>query len=60
MKLMQVCRQAEAAGIVEFMRDRQQILALMQDAFAETLVALRGLLLATPQDRDVDRSKGGP
>jgi len=60
MKLMQACQQAEAAGIVEFIRHRQQVLAVMQDVFTETLVALRGLLQAAPQDRNVDRSKGGP
>jgi two-component system sensor histidine kinase RpfC len=60
MKLMQACRQAEAAGIVEFMRRRQQELALMQDAFAETVVALRGLLTAAPQAGDADRSRGEP
>lgn len=58
-KLMAVCRNAEAATITGFMRDRQQLLAAMQDAFAETLVALRDLLRATPaSSEDVDNSAG--
>ncbi len=59
-KLMQACRQAEAAGIVEFMRNRQPLLVSMQNAFTETLLALRKLLMAAPQDKSADRSTRKP
>jgi len=45
-RLMQVCRETEAAGVVAFLRDREQNLATIQSTLDETLVALRGLIPA--------------
>lgn len=61
-KLTAVCCESEAATIAEFMRDRQQLLVAMQDAFAETLVALRNLLCAAKpvSNEDVEGSAGQP
>lgn len=46
-RLMQVCRETEAAGIVAFLREREQNLAAIQSTLDETLAALRGLIPAT-------------
>lgn len=45
-RLMQVCRETEAAGIVAFLRDREHNLATIQNILDETLTALRGLIPA--------------
>ncbi len=46
-RLMQVCRETEAAGIVAFLRDRDQNLETIQRTLDETLTALRGLIPAS-------------
>jgi two-component system sensor histidine kinase RpfC len=48
-RLIRLCREAEAAGIVEFLRNREQNLATMQQTFDDTLTALRGLIPAAAQ-----------
>jgi two-component system sensor histidine kinase RpfC len=44
MHLINVCHQAEAGGLVAFLRERDGLLTNMQQAFAETLTALSELL----------------
>ena len=48
-RLMQACQQAEAAGVVEFLRDRNRLLAEVRHAFADTLTALREYTQPPPQ-----------
>lgn len=46
-KLAQICREAEAVGMVAFLRERERMFVRLQDAFAESLSALHGLVRAT-------------
>lgn len=50
-RLLRACRHAEGAGMVEFMRDRDRMLADMRQTFSESLVALREQLPASLPDR---------
>lgn len=47
-RLMDICRRAESAGIVEFMQSGHRMLAEMRTAFADTLSALREQLPTDP------------
>ena len=47
-RLMDICRRAESAGIVEFMQSGQRMLAEMRTAFSDTLSALREQLPTDP------------
>lgn len=47
-RLMDICRRAESASIVEFMQSGQRMLAEMRTAFADTLSALREQLPTDP------------
>jgi two-component system sensor histidine kinase RpfC len=52
-RLIQLCRETEGAGIVEFLRNRDQTLATMRQTFDDTLVALRDMIpSAAPGTRD--------
>ncbi len=48
-KLAQICHEAGAAGMVAFIHERERILVRLQDALAESLSALRGLVRAAPE-----------
>lgn len=48
MRLMNVCRRAEAGGVVDFMQSRERMLTDMRQAFSETLSALREQLPTDP------------
>jgi len=47
LRLMETCQHAEAGGLVVFLRERAILLKQMQDAFSETVTALRTLVNAT-------------
>jgi len=52
-RLIQLCREAEAAGIVEFLRNREQNLATLRKIFDDTLVVLRDMIPSiAPGSRD--------
>lgn len=57
-KLAQICREAEAAGMVEFIRERERMLVRLQDALAESLSALHGLVRAAPEAGGHGRTVG--
>jgi len=42
-RLIQMCREAESAGIVDFLREREQRLSALKKTFDETLDVLRGM-----------------
>lgn len=50
-QLMEACRSAGSAGLVEFVRDRAQLLGQLERAFADSVVALRGIAAAVPHDQ---------
>lgn len=58
--LIEVCHQAEAGGLVIFLRERGDLLQQMRQAFDDTLAALRELLhpSPSPSDGDSDRTAG--
>jgi len=43
-RLIQLCHEVESAGIVEFLRSREQRLAVLRTTFEDTLVALRTMI----------------
>jgi two-component system sensor histidine kinase RpfC len=61
-RLMEVCQHAESGGLVQFLRERDALFARMQEAFDETLAALRRLVsLPRPQEPgSSDQTLGGP
>ena len=58
--LIEVCHLAEAGGLVVFVRERNNLLQQMRQAFADTLSALRELLhpSAFPSDGGSDHTAG--
>lgn len=58
LKLVQVCRSAEATGIIDFRRDPAALLEKMRATFIETLTALNDLLRVAPTvaTRDIEQS----
>lgn len=60
--LIEVCHQAEAGGVVIFLRERGDLLQQMREAFDDTLAALRELLHPAPSpfpgDGGSDRTTG--
>lgn len=51
-RLMDICRRAESAGIAEFMHSHSRMLAEMRAAFADTLSALRQHVPTDPPGAD--------
>jgi len=55
-RLIRVSKEAESAGIVEFLRSRDQRLAALRQTFDDTLTALRSMTISTAQSgRDSPR-----
>lgn len=51
-QLMEACRSAESAGLVEFVRDRAQLIGELERAFSDSVAALRDVAAAAvPRDQ---------
>lgn len=53
-QLMEACRSAGSAGVIEFVRDRAQLLGELERAFADSVAALRDIAAAAPRDQTSD------